>query len=155
MAAVIFIDALHPNHVASLWQSFDKMRLSVGSHGLQLYPKQKHSGPSVVVKYPADNDDLPIRTALESDILQEVDLLNPNAPVHDAELAAAIRALQKRAGPLSQGPCLLSGLTKQQHAWHVKHTGANHLSWLFTSACSNSRKTCWSTSQATHISVPS
>ena len=56
--------------------------------------------------------------------MQEVDLLNPNAPVYCVELASAIRGLQKHPGPLTQGPCLLSGMTKQQHAWHVKHTGA-------------------------------
>lgn len=52
-----------------------------------------------------------------------MDLLNPCAPVFDADLAAAIRGLQKHPGPLMQGPCLLSGLTKQQHAWHINNAG--------------------------------
>ena len=56
-------------------------------------------------------------------VLQEVDLLNPMAPVYNEELAQAIRGLQKNPGPLMQGPCLLSGMTKQQHAWHVKNIG--------------------------------
>ena len=56
-------------------------------------------------------------------LAQELDLLNPNSPVYNAGLDADIRGLQKFTGPLCQGPNILSGLTKQQHAWYLDNMG--------------------------------
>ncbi len=58
-------------------------------------------------------------------LLQEMDVLNPNSPVYDEELVARIRGLQRQHGPLCQRPFLLSGLSKQQHAWYLDHFGEN------------------------------